>query len=115
MSRVTQASDSGQTKSAVGPLKWMSVEALKDKKYSTKSDVWSFGIFCWEVLNNSDPFPDLDAFQAAAKVAYEGLRVELPSEEKWPVLHEVMSGCFNDDPDTRPSMNKICQMMEQEK
>lgn len=29
---------------ALGPLKWMSPEAIKDKVYSIKSDVWSFGV-----------------------------------------------------------------------
>ncbi len=33
-----------------GPLKWMSPESLAKKMYSSKSDVWSFGVLCVEVL-----------------------------------------------------------------
>ena len=29
-----------QTKSEVGPLKWMPPEAIKDRMYSVKSDAW---------------------------------------------------------------------------
>ena len=29
---------------------WMSPEAISDHKFSSKSDVWSFGVLAWEVL-----------------------------------------------------------------
>ena len=33
------------------PLKWMAPETVRDAKYSTKSDVWAFGVFCYEVTS----------------------------------------------------------------
>lgn len=39
-----------QTKSNVGPIKWMAPEALKDKAYSVKSDSYSFGVVMWELV-----------------------------------------------------------------
>ncbi len=33
----------------------MSVESLKTKKFSEKSDVWSFGITCIEILTRDKP------------------------------------------------------------
>ena len=32
------------------PIIWMSPEAISDHKFSSKSDVWSFGVLMWEVL-----------------------------------------------------------------
>ena len=31
------------------PLRWLSVEAMKDNLYSSKSDVWAFAIVLWEI------------------------------------------------------------------
>lgn len=31
------------------PARWMSLESLKTAKFSAKSDVWAFGVLCWEV------------------------------------------------------------------
>jgi tyrosine-protein kinase Srms len=39
-----------QTDSVV-PLKWMAPEAIVDAKYTTMSDVWSFGVLLYEVTS----------------------------------------------------------------
>jgi serine/threonine protein kinase len=40
----------GKTKSKLGPIRYMSPESIANQSYSTKSDVWSFGIVVWEIL-----------------------------------------------------------------
>lgn len=45
MSRLLkEASQKGQTNTNFGPVRWMAPESLRELTYSTKSDVWSFGI-----------------------------------------------------------------------
>jgi serine/threonine protein kinase len=39
-----------QTNSKV-PLKWMAPEAIKEAKYTSKSDVWAFGVLGYEVTS----------------------------------------------------------------
>jgi serine/threonine protein kinase len=31
------------------PVRWMAPESVVNRKYSVASDVWSFGVLCWEV------------------------------------------------------------------
>lgn len=40
------------------PIRWMSPEALIDGVFTSKSDVWAFGVLIWEVLSNGEqPYP----------------------------------------------------------
>jgi hypothetical protein len=40
--------------------------------------VWSYGVVVWEIMSRSEPFPGVDLFVAAHKIANEGLRLPLP-------------------------------------
>lgn len=33
------------------PVRWMAPESLEDREFSPASDVWSFGIVLWELVN----------------------------------------------------------------
>jgi serine/threonine protein kinase len=48
----------------------MPPESIVDRLYSTKSDVWSFGIVIIEIANQKEPYKGLDAVQVATKVAH---------------------------------------------
>ena len=40
------------------PIKWMAPESIVDRKYSSASDVWSYGVFVWEVYEKgTTPYP----------------------------------------------------------
>eukprot|EP01119_Soliformovum_irregulare_P023677 TRINITY_DN831_c0_g1_i1.p1 TRINITY_DN831_c0_g1~~TRINITY_DN831_c0_g1_i1.p1 ORF type:complete len:962 (-),score=191.64 TRINITY_DN831_c0_g1_i1:10-2895(-) len=113
LARFTEGTDDHTTKSNVGPLKWMSPEALEYKRYSEKSDVWAFAVLCWEILNKMPPYPGTDAFMASVKVLKGELRPSTPTDPYFHQVAQVMEKCFQADPDLRPNFDVIGQMLEQ--
>lgn len=83
MSRVLveSAADTGSTAMAattvtnVGPLRWMAPEALVDRLFSRRTDVWSLGAVFFEILNRTAPYPGMEAASVSAKVAMGRLRL----------------------------------------
>ena len=48
------------------PLKWLAVECVKRGIYSTRSDVWSFGVTIWELLTyGKKPYQVLTSFKSS--------------------------------------------------
>ena len=50
-----------QPKKKITKKKWSAPELLEQLKYSFKSDIWSFGITCIEILTRNDPYPQMKA------------------------------------------------------
>ena len=46
------------------PVRWTAPEAIKYRKFSTASDVWSYGILLWEIMSFAErPYWDWDNFK----------------------------------------------------
>ncbi|KAL6073278.1 Tyrosine-protein kinase abl1 [Balamuthia mandrillaris] len=102
-----------KTKQEVGPLKWMSPEAIQESIYSEKSDVWSYGICLWEIVTlGEEPFGDTHIMKAAVKICNEGckaLRIPKGTPE---VLKEIILSCWQVDPKDRPTFAEITKKLE---
>ncbi|KAK6052674.1 hypothetical protein COOONC_09821 [Cooperia oncophora] len=42
------------------PIRWLAPETLRMAIYTQKTDVFSYGIMCWEIYNNGiEPYPGM--------------------------------------------------------
>ncbi|XP_074139399.1 macrophage-stimulating protein receptor isoform X2 [Sminthopsis crassicaudata] len=93
------------------PVKWMALESLQTYKFTTKSDVWSFGVLLWELLTRgASPYPSIDPFDIAHFLA-QGRR--LPQPEYCPdALYAVMLQCWDPVPTERPAFGVLVREVE---
>uniref|UniRef100_G1KM53 Protein kinase domain-containing protein n=1 Tax=Anolis carolinensis TaxID=28377 RepID=G1KM53_ANOCA len=71
------------------PIKWSAPEVFHYTKFSSKSDVWAFGILMWEVFTLGKlPYDRYDNMQVIEKVChgYRLYRPQLASE----AIYEIM-------------------------
>jgi len=88
------------------PLKWMAPESIKYGRYGEKSDVWSFGIVCWEIMTRGAiPYPTVEAIDILHYLE-EGKRMDKP--QCCPTkLYELISECWQHEADDRPTFEQI--------
>ncbi|KAF0875081.1 RON protein, partial [Crocuta crocuta] len=93
------------------PVKWMALESLQTYRFTTKSDVWSFGVLLWELLTRgAPPYPHIDPFDLTHYLA-QGRR--LPQPEYCPdSLYAVMQHCWVADPAGRPTFSVLVDEVE---
>ncbi|KAM6972799.1 inactive tyrosine-protein kinase 7a [Aplochiton taeniatus] len=84
------------------PVRWLPAEAVLDDDYSTKTDVWSFGVFMWEVFSLGElPHASLTHDQLLQELRSGGLRLPLPQGCPSRV-YKLMCLCWAPSPKDRP-------------
>uniref|UniRef100_A0A9J7XCD5 Ephrin type-A receptor 10 n=1 Tax=Cyprinus carpio carpio TaxID=630221 RepID=A0A9J7XCD5_CYPCA len=85
---------------------WTAPEAIQYHRYSSASDVWSFGIVMWEVMSFGErPYWDMGN-QDVIKAIEDGFRLPAPVNCP-PSLHQLMLDCWQKERTERPTFTQI--------
>jgi len=100
-----------QTQGGKIPIRWTAPEAIRYRKFSSASDVWSFGIMVWETMAFGErPYWDWSNFEVMDRVE-AGYR--LPAPVKCPkIVHGIMVDCWSQDRTQRPTFQEILRRLE---
>ncbi|XP_071799489.1 angiopoietin-1 receptor-like [Asterias amurensis] len=100
-----------QTSKTRVPTRWLSLESLTHQTYTSKSDVWSFGILLWEIATlGGTPYPGIKTPFLTSRLE-NGYRMPKPDNSD-DNIYEVMLQCWQEDPNGRPSFKKLVSDLE---
>ena len=111
--------DNLELSECLGTKYYMSPEMLNGDKYTTKTDVYSFGSVLADIgmgghlvslfVNRTDGPRAIDFNNYITK----GWRPSLPQAwaEEMPIIVKLIEACWNPNPDERPSFNKIKKIL----
>ena len=129
LSRTLASSDYYRKTSAMKvPLKWLAPESALERVYSTASDVWSYGVLCWEVFSFGDtPYPGLKTSEIVLALQ-RGYRMSKPARCPESLFggacllcgvrslsrrfNEVMKQAWQEYPGARPTFQRIVTFLQ---
>uniref|UniRef100_A0A8C1I0H7 receptor protein-tyrosine kinase n=1 Tax=Cyprinus carpio carpio TaxID=630221 RepID=A0A8C1I0H7_CYPCA len=92
------------------PVKWIAIESLADRVYTTKSDVWSFGVTMWEIATRGQtPYPGVENSEIYDYLR-QGNRLKQPPD-CLDSIYSLMFSCWLLSPKDRPSFEILrCEL-----
>uniref|UniRef100_A0A7N6BUF8 receptor protein-tyrosine kinase n=1 Tax=Anabas testudineus TaxID=64144 RepID=A0A7N6BUF8_ANATE len=92
------------------PVKWIAIESLADRVYTTKSDVWSFGVTMWEIATRGQtPYPGVENSEIYDYLR-QGNRLKQPPD-CLDSIYSLMFSCWLLSPKDRPSFESLrCEL-----
>lgn len=108
------ASDSNEYKAAGGkmPIKWLALECIRHRIFTTKSDVWAFGVTIWELMTfGSRPYENIPAKDVPEKIE-SGEKLKQPEICSLDVYCTLLS-CWQIEADSRPTFKELVSIFQE--
>uniref|UniRef100_A0A7N6AXX4 receptor protein-tyrosine kinase n=1 Tax=Anabas testudineus TaxID=64144 RepID=A0A7N6AXX4_ANATE len=93
------------------PIRWTAPEAIAYRKFTSASDVWSFGIVMWEVMAFGErPYWDMSNHEVM-KAINEAFRLPAPMDCP-SAIYQLMLQCWQNDRSKRPRFSDIVNILD---
>lgn len=118
MLRLFQLSDQSYDRNFYDLCKpqWVAREIIEQDNPlpSLKSDVWSFGMFCLEVVTGQPPYPGWHLGKVMAHISQGGTpnRPQTCEAPRWDDLWSLMKDCWYPIPVKRPNMQEVVSRLD---
>ncbi|XP_067826627.1 ephrin type-A receptor 2 [Heptranchias perlo] len=113
LSRVLEDDTEGTYTTSGGkiPIRWTAPEAIAYRKFTSASDVWSFGIVMWEVLSYGErPYWDMSNHEVMKSIN-EGFRLPAPMDSP-SAIYQLMMQCWQQERTKRPKFCDIVNILD---
>ena len=100
---------------------WLAPEVLRGNGVSTKSDIFAFGMFIYELIYKAEPFQDEDIGVILMEVMdSEADEPKRPAISRRPSLNleldnplvDLMLACWSENPDERPTIHYVNEKLK---
>ncbi|KAM9294552.1 high affinity nerve growth factor receptor [Gastrophryne carolinensis] len=93
------------------PIRWMPPESILYRKFTTESDIWSFGVVLWEIFTyGKQPWYQLSNTEAIECIT-QGRELERPRTCPTKV-YAIMQGCWQREPQQRLNIKEIHRKLQ---
>ncbi len=88
------------------PIRWMPCEAILYNKFTSESDVWSYGVVLWEIFSFAlQPYYGM-THEEVVKYIKEGKVLPCPDNTP-PEVYDIMKLCWGKKPQHRPPFTSL--------
>mmetsp|Transcript_26263 Transcript_26263/g.36986 ORF Transcript_26263/g.36986 Transcript_26263/m.36986 type:complete len:245 (-) Transcript_26263:67-801(-) len=115
LARFSESGTYNASINSVFPVRWSAPEVLRGSKLSKASDVWSFGVLMWEVIQGTIPYLPMNNQEVIDFVCVKKQILPPPTriENLPPEIYECMKSCWAYSAGNRPSFAGIFQSLKE--
>ncbi|NXO78902.1 EPHA2 protein, partial [Sitta europaea] len=93
------------------PIRWTAPEAISYRKFTSASDVWSYGIVMWEVMSYGErPYWELSNHEVM-KAINDGFRLPAPLDCP-SAIYQLMMQCWQQERARRPKFADVVSILD---
>lgn len=91
--------------------RWTAIECFDNQKKHQSGVIWAFGVLLWEIFSmGGTPYSNLTLDSEVEDAIMRGVRLPQLLDVPDPI-YEVMSSCWRNDPEERPTFNELTRLV----